>query len=153
MRVVLGAILAFVGGFVAVYVLVVAGSFFYISANNIFDRDGGIAMAIMFAFGPLCGLLAGTIATVIVTVILSRRQQARAAGQLPPPRPLSPAVRLGVALIAGVAAYYAAWGVLWIVGPLSFRTYAAALAVWLVPIVLGLATAGLVAYPVLRNRS
>ena len=57
MRVVLGAILAFVIGAVATYVAVVAGGFWYMRTNHIFDRDGGLSMAIMFALGPLGALL------------------------------------------------------------------------------------------------
>jgi hypothetical protein len=153
MRVVLAAIPAFVLGFAVVYIAVVAGSFWFMSANKIFDRDGGISMAIAFAIGPLCGLIGGTIASAITAIHLGRRERARAAGLIPPVTPWPLPLRLVVAVVAGVAVFYAAWGVLWLLGPMLFRSYYVALAVSYSPLLLGTAVTGFVIYRVLRKRT
>ena len=151
MRVVLGSLLAFVIGMIAVYVVVVAGGLGYISAYNVHDRDGGMSMAIMFAIGPLAGLLGGIAAAVIAGVWLSRRERRGIEAGLPVkawPVPLM----LVLAPLAGAFIYFAAWSVVGLVGPRSYATYGEALAVSLTPIVLALATAGLIAWRALRRR-
>jgi hypothetical protein len=149
MRVVLGSILAFVVGVIAAYIVVVAGGLWYIHAYNVRDRDD-MSMAIMFAIGPLAGLIGGIVAAVIAGVWLSRRERRRIEAGLPVkswPMPLM----LVLALLAGAFIYFAAWGVVGLIGPRSYATYGEALAVWLTPIVLALATAGLIAWRALRR--
>jgi len=152
MPVVLAAILAFILGAVATYVAVVAGGFWYMQANHIFDRDGGMSMAIMFALGPLAGLVGGTLAAIVTAVRGGRRARARARGELPPKQPWPLPVRMIGAVVVGLLAYFAAWGIMWLVGPLSFKTYAAAFAVSVLPMALGVIAAGLIAWRALRRR-
>ena len=64
MRVVLGAILAFVVTFILVYAIIVTGAFGYMLANQIHDRDGGISMGIIFGLAPLCALFGGMMAAI-----------------------------------------------------------------------------------------
>src|SRR5262245_16214591 len=123
MRVFLGALLAFVIVTTLVYVAVVAGAFGYMHANNVFDRDGGLSMAIMFAIGPACALLGGVLAAIVTAVRMSRRQRARAANLLPPLKPKPLWAMIAGALLAGAAAYLAARFVLWAGSPMRFGSY------------------------------
>ena len=47
--------------------------FGYMTANETFDRDGGMSMAIMFAIGPLCAIIGGIAAAIAIPVWLKRR--------------------------------------------------------------------------------
>ena len=70
------AFLWFVLGFLAGYVAAAVIGLIAIEAGGLFDRDGGIAMAIFFALGPLCGVVTGAIA--VVWALARRRAGARA---------------------------------------------------------------------------
>jgi hypothetical protein len=153
MRVVVAGFVAFIIGFVLVYATVVAGALWYMHANNIFDRDGGISMGIVFLLGPLAGLIGGSLFAVVAAVRSSRRQRAIAADELPPPRPWPLPVVVVVALLAGVFAYVVIWAVLGIRGPLRFGSYGAAMAFWIGTIMLALAVAALVLWRGLRRRA
>jgi hypothetical protein len=153
MRVVRGAILAFFVGAIVVYVAVVTGAFGYMHAARVFDRDGGMSMAIMFALGPLSALLGGTLAAIIAGVRLGRRERARAVGLLPPARPWSLPVQLTLAVLAGVLTYAGVWVVLWVLGPIGFDSYGPALAVSLMPLVLSGLVASFVTWRGLRKRA
>ncbi len=150
---VLAAILGFIIGFVAVYLVTVTGAFWYMRAYNVHDRDGGMSMAIMFAIGPLAGLAGGILSAVIAAVWFGRRKRGRAASELPPPKPWPlPALILG-SLAAGAVVYFGLWTVLQISGPLRFDSYAAALAFWLVTVALAFCVAGVVLWRGLRRRA
>ncbi len=153
MRTVLWAILAFVAGTVATYVAVVGGMLWSMDANRVFGRDGGMAMAIMFAIGPLAGLIGGAICATVVAIWLSRRNLRRGRVAAAPPRAARPqALRVGIAiLLAGVPAYLLGRFVLWLYAGTSFASYWAALAVSYAPLILAIATAALAAYLVSRK--
>jgi cytochrome bd-type quinol oxidase subunit 2 len=150
MRILLGSLVAFVVGLVLFYTAAVGTGFWYIYAYNVRNTDGGMAMAIMFGIGPVAGLIGGTISAIIAGVRLSRRERQRAEAGLPAtqwPFWLS----LAVALLVGLIVYFAVWAVVDTVGPRSYATYEAALFVSLLPLVLGLATAGLLGWRALQR--
>lgn len=74
MRVALLAIVAFIGGFVAAYLLAVIAALTFVEVAGIFDREGALSMGIVFTIGPLAGLLGG-IAAAAYAVARSRRRQ------------------------------------------------------------------------------
>ncbi len=75
MRTFLRVILAFLAGTIVTYVVVVAGSFWYIDANHILDRDGGMSMGIVFLIGPATGLIGGLVCAITVPIWLGRRDR------------------------------------------------------------------------------
>lgn len=152
MPIVLAAILAFIGGFVLTYVVVVGAALGYMSINEVLDRDGGMSMAIMFVLGPFWALVGALTATIVTVLRMNRRARGVALGDMPPPKPRPLPVRLAGALLVAVLTYFAAWAVLWLIGPLRFSSYWAALAVSLLPIGLGLVVGALLAWRSLRRR-
>ena len=152
MPIVLAAILAFIGGFVLTYVVVVGAALGYMSINEVLDRDGGMSMAIMFVLGPFWALVGALTATIVTVLRMNRRARAVALGDMPPAQPRPLPVRLAGALLVAVLTYFAAWAVLWLIGPLRFSSYWAALAVSLLPIGLGLVVGALLAWRSLRRR-
>jgi hypothetical protein len=153
MRTFLRVALSFLGGTVATYVAAVAVMLWYVSANRISDREGAMSMAIIFAIGPLAGLIGGTVIAFAVPAWLRRRDLRRPPLPKPPKRRWPPAWQAALAAIAsGVVTYFIASGFITLLfGGMSFQTYAAALAVSLVPQLLALAAALLAALLVLRN--
>ena len=149
MRTVLAAVLAFVLGAIASYVVAVAGFFLYMHASNVFDRDGGMSMGIVFMIGPLCGAVGGVAAAVATALWLRRREHERPKDG--PRKPWPRTVQLTGALIAGIAVYLMGLAVVWLRSPLIFDSYWTAVLVSFTPQALGLATAGVLAYRILRR--
>jgi len=152
MPIVLAAILAFIAGLVLTYVVVVGAALGYMSINEVLDRDGGMSMAIVFMLGPFCALVGALTATIVTVLRMNRRARGVALGDMPPPKPRPLPVRLAGALLVAVLTYFVAWAVLWLIGPLRFSSYWAALAVSLLPIGLGLVVGALLAWRSLRRR-
>ena len=73
MRTVLLVLLAFLGGFIAGFFVAVVGAFLYVDLAGIFDRDGGLAMGIIFTIGPFAGIVAGLAAAIAAAARLRRR--------------------------------------------------------------------------------
>ncbi|WP_019013673.1 hypothetical protein [Elioraea tepidiphila] len=69
-------LLGFVVGAVAGWAAVIAAYAAYVEVFNVFDRDGGGAMAAAFAIGPMVGLITGLVTGV--QVALRRRRRAAA---------------------------------------------------------------------------
>ena len=152
MRTFVRALLGFLGGLVVSYVIAVSVGFSIMSASNTFDRDGGMSMAIMFAIGPLAGIIGGIIAAIAAPVWLRRRDTASAAAgevrkRWPPQR------RAAVAAITWrVAVFFMARFVQWLfLDGQSFSSYASALIVAFTPHVLALTAAVIAALVVLRG--
>jgi len=61
----LKVILAFLAGLVATWVAVVAAGVASMSYFNIFDRDGGGSMGLIFMVGPFCGVWGGLLAAIL----------------------------------------------------------------------------------------
>lgn len=57
--------LAFLAGVVITWVAAVALGVAYMSYFNIFDRDGGGSMGLIFMVGPFCGFWGGLLAAII----------------------------------------------------------------------------------------
>ena len=55
---------AFLAGLVATWIAVVALGVAYMSWFNIFDRDGGGAMGLIFMIGPFFGVIGGIAAAI-----------------------------------------------------------------------------------------
>lgn len=69
-------LLAFLGTFVATWLVTLGVYIVATSAGWLFDRDGGIAMGMVFVIGPVFGLVLGLVAAVVVSVRLRRRSDA-----------------------------------------------------------------------------
>jgi hypothetical protein len=131
---------------------VVAAALGYMEITDTFDRDGGMAMAIMFGIGPLTGLIGGTICAIAIPIRLNRRDLARAASGVPPRPPRSQAQRIGIAILAaGLPVYLLGRLVLWLNEGMSFKSYWAALAVGQAPLLAAIVAAALAAFLVSRN--
>jgi hypothetical protein len=154
MRTFLRVALSFLAGLIVTYVAVVAGALWYMDANRVFDREGAMSMAIMFAIGPLGGLIGGIICAIAVPIWLQRRDLRRGTINTTPrpPQPQPQAQRVGLAIVlAGIPAYLLAWGALRLYTGTSFESYWAALAVSYTPIIVAIAAAALAAFVVGRN--
>jgi hypothetical protein len=146
--------LAFVVGLVAGFGIFVLAGFAWLQAADVFDRDGGLAMAIFFTLGPLGGFLVACIAATGTALVLARKRRAIAAGTRAPARRWPLAVRAVVAAVASALAVYAVvWCAFWMLTPMSFSTYEVALAVSLLPVTLPLAAAVIAAAVVLIRRA
>lgn len=143
MRTVVRVVLAFLFGFIATYVVAVTAAFTYAHVNNVFDRDGGMSMGIIFLLGPALGVIGGILAAIFFSIWLGRRDAARAGGT-PPPRQGAPGARVAVvAIVCGIVGYLVGSFVLWIMQGMSFESYLVALTVSMLPWILGLGAAGL----------
>ena len=152
MRTFLRAALSFLAGLVVTYVVAVAAMLSFMSVRNVFDRDGGMTMAVMFAIGPLCAIIGGIAAAIVIPIWLGRRDLARAAAGIPPKKRWPTKRRAAVAaILSGVSTYFLASVLLPLFAGTSFDSYAAALAVSLTPLVLGAGAAALAALLVLRG--
>lgn len=146
--------LAFVVAFVAGFAATVFGGFLYMDYAEIFDRDGGLAMAVFFTLGPLGGIVVGAIAAVAVGLRLRHGRKQVAAGARPPSRRWPIGRRaIFTAIVWAVAVYAAVQFAYWLWLPASFETYETALAVSWLPIVLPLLAAALAAGFVFRRRA
>lgn len=150
MRTVVRVVLAFLFGFVATYVIAVTAAFTLAHVNNVFDRDGGMSMGIVFLIGPAAGLIGGILAAIFIPMRLARRDLSRAERALPPPSPGGARTAIA-AIVCGIAGYLAGRFVLWMMAGMSFDSYAVALTISMLPWLLALAGAGL-AMLALRNR-
>lgn len=152
MRTFLRVAISFLIGLAVAYVAV-TGIMFWSMSDKAFRGDGSMAMAIMFAIGPLGGIVGGIVAAIAIPVWLGRRDQARAHAGIPPAKRWPPKVRAAIAAVAwGAAAYLVMLLAFWLfVSGASFMSYWAALAVGLSPLTLGLAAAALAAFIVLRG--
>jgi hypothetical protein len=143
MRTVVRVVLAFLFGFIATYVVAVTAAFTYAHLNNVFDRDGGMSMGIIFLLGPALGLLGGILAGTFFPIWLGKRDAARVGGT-PPPRQGAPGAHVAVvAIICGIVGYLVGRFVLWMMQGMSFESYFVALTVSMLPWILGLGAAGL----------
>jgi hypothetical protein len=68
--------LAFVGGAVAGWVAALIAYIVYFEMTDAIDREGGTAMAVAFALGPLLGVIVGTVAAIITARAVSARRKA-----------------------------------------------------------------------------
>lgn len=69
-------LLGFVVGAVAGWAAVIAAYAAYVEVFNVFDRDGGGAMAAVVAIGPMVGLITGLVTAVQVALRRKRRADA-----------------------------------------------------------------------------
>ena len=69
--------LAFLAGLVGGYALAILGYIVWSSMPGSFDRDGGGAMFVAFAIGPVVALLSGIGAAIVTAVRLARRPAAK----------------------------------------------------------------------------
>ena len=154
MRTFLRVVASFFASLIAIYVVTVAIGLGYMAAFDVFDRDGGLSMAVMFGIGPLAAMAGAIAAAIIIPIRLNRRDAARVEGRLPPRQHRwPPNVRAAVAAVGwGAAAYLAMRTVFWLfIAGTSFKSYWVALAVGLSPLLLGFAAAALAAFLVLRK--
>ena len=151
MRTFLRLALSFIAGFVVAYVIVVAISFWYVEANNVASQSGGTAMAIMFAIGPLGGLIGGTVCAVAIPIWLNRRDLRRGITDATRPR-MSQGKRVLLAIaLTGIPLYLVAQYFISLhTGP-TYATYWAAVAAGQAPLILAAAGAALAAYLAMRS--
>lgn len=135
-------LLGFVVGAVTGWAAVIAAYAAYVEVFNVFDRDGGGAMAAVFAIGPMVGLITGLVTGVQVALRRKRRTHAEANGA-PPRRWPGWARALVGTVLPGGAAYFAVGFVFWLLGPLRFESWWSAFAVSLLPLAAGLTAAAL----------
>jgi hypothetical protein len=143
-------VLAFLAGALVSYVAVVAGAFLYMDLAGVFDRDGGIAMAVMFAFGPIGALVGGTAGAI--GAALYRRAHPRMVRSETGATPSSRQNRIILAAtIAGIAGYLLGSLGLWLQSGTSYASYSTALLISWAPYLLALSAGGLAAW--LASRS
>jgi hypothetical protein len=58
-------LLAFIGGAIGGWISAIIAYIVYFEVTGSYDREGGTAMAVAFALGPLLGLITGLIAAVV----------------------------------------------------------------------------------------
>ncbi len=138
--------LAFMAGLIVTYLAVVVGALWYINANRIPDHSGGTSMAIMFAIGPLAGLIGGLVCAIAIPLRLGRRDLRRGiTAQTPSPRrPRGQRVLIAV-LAAGIPAYLLARFVFWLQQGKTYETYWEALLIGFMPELFAIAVAGVAA--------
>jgi hypothetical protein len=151
MRSVLKVLLAFVLGTAAIYAITAAGMLWYMDANRIFDRDGGMAMAIIFGIAPLTGLLGGVLCAIAVPLWRGRDRARLGAGTAAAPAWPLPLRMMLSALLYGGLVYLAGQSALWLMGSLTFGSYFAAFVVAFAPSALAVAAALLAAARVRRK--
>ena len=69
-------LLAFLATFVATWLVTLGVYIVATSLGWLFDRDGGLAMGMIFIMGPIFGLVLGLVAAIVVSVRLRRRSGA-----------------------------------------------------------------------------
>jgi hypothetical protein len=144
-------VLAFLAGALVSYVAVVAGAFLYMDLADVFDRDGGMAMAVMFAFGPIGALVGGTAAAIGAALYRrARPRQVRDEGAAATPSSRQNRIVLAAA-IAGIAGYLLGSLGLWLQSGASYASYSTALLISWAPYLLALSAGGLAAW--LASRS
>ena len=62
---VLLTLLAFIGGAIGGWILAIIGYILVFEITGANDREGGTAMAVAFALGPMLGLVTGIISAVL----------------------------------------------------------------------------------------
>ena len=137
-------VLAFLAGALVSYAAVVAAAFAYMDIAGVFDRDGGMAMAVMFAFGPIGALIGGTAAAI--GAALYRRAHPRQVRN-EPATPSSRQNRIMLAAsIAGIAGYLIGSLGLWLQSGTSYASYSTALLISWAPYLLALSAGALAAW-------
>lgn len=144
MRYLAFGLLAFLLGLVVGWVAAAAVGLGYMEFADVFDRDGGISMGIVFGIGPLVGIACGALAAIVTIVRMCRRRTATA-DTAPLTAPLaSRRQRIAIGIVAGALfGYFGARGLMWLNGPLAFQSYYVALAVSLAPLLATVAFAAL----------
>lgn len=131
--------LAFVVAFVAGFAAAVFGAYAYMDTADVFDRDGGLAMAVFFTLGPLGGVVAGAIAATVTGLRMRRTRSQVAAGSRPPSQRWPIGRRaIFTAFVWAVAVYAVIQLAYWLWLPASFETYESALVASWLPIALPL---------------
>ncbi len=139
-------VLALVAGLVAGFAATVTAGFAWMHYAGVFDRDGGISMSVFFGLGPIGAIVAGVIAAALTFLRIRRRERLVAAGARPPPQRWPLRTRVVVAVVVwGVGAWLVIRAIYWLRSPMSFETYAAALIVSWLPLVVPLIAAALAA--------
>ena len=137
-------VLAFLAGALVSYAAVVAAAFAYMDIAGVFDRDGGMAMAVMFAFGPIGALIGGTAAAI--GAVLYRRAHPRQVRN----EPATPSSRQNriilAASTAGIAGYLIGSLGLWLQSGTSYASYSTALLISWAPYLLALSAGALAAW-------
>jgi len=149
------AVLGFVTGAIATYLLVVAGTLVVWEILGVHDQDGGGSMALGLVIAPAIALIGGIAGAVLVLAWAARR--ARNA----PPATADEAARdrqrlimLGGAIVGGIVGSYAMNFCFWLVGAISFDSYWKVWAVsWLptIAVLLGAVAGGLLTRNMLRK--
>lgn len=120
------------------------------------QREGAAAMGLAFVIGPFVACLIALVAAIAAAITVSRRDRARADGQMPPPRPWGRAPRATVAGLLGViGGYLVAVALLAIFyalrGSPYFSSYAWAYAAAWTPFMAAIAGGGLGVWMALRG--
>lgn len=148
------ALLAFLGGTIVSYALVLFGGVGLMSVMGIHDRDGGGAMGLAFIIAP-AGALIGGVAAVFIALAWRGRRLSAVSGPAVEPAPASSAKRLALvalaALVGFLAASYVVRQMLWTFGPPVFLTRERALVFVWTPTIVGLVGAIALGWAVSRR--
>ena len=66
--------LAFIGGAIGGWLVAFVGYILYFEISGAIDRDGGTAMAVAFALGPMLGVVTGVVAAVFAAKATRRKR-------------------------------------------------------------------------------
>ena len=115
------AVLAFVAGMVATYLVVVVGTSVVWDLFNVHDQDGGGQMALGLVIGPFCALIGGIVSAVIFVIWNGGRKNRQ------PPATNQQKARdtrrffvLGGAIVGGFIGRFAVRTGFWLVNPISY---------------------------------
>lgn len=140
MQLLLRSILALILGYAVGWGVSAAAGFRYAEALNVIDRDGGMAMGLMFVIGPSFGAIT---ALVALAMVVFKELQRRTPGYVE--RPLSlPLKVVGVLLTLGCV-YLMAWFVIEFSGPFQLAQPWKVLVTEGIPVTVALVGAWLVA--------
>ncbi|QCI68037.1 hypothetical protein [Phreatobacter stygius] len=142
-----GATAGLIVGYVAAVAIGVAAMQYF----KVSEHDGGAAMTLLFAVGPLGGLVSALIGAVWAATATRRRMRRRTDGTLGVPKQWNRATRVALGVLIGLTAGYAAARVILQIFYIaqrssSFATYEAALVAAWIPIALALGCAALGGY-------
>jgi hypothetical protein len=141
---VIWGLISLVGGYVAT----VAIGLVLFDIFRVSQREGAAAMGLAFVIGPFVACLIALVAATVAAIMVSRRDRARAEGQLPPAQPWGrgPRAVLG-AILGAVGGYGLAIALLALFyalrGSPYFSSYAWALAAAWTPFIAAIAGGGL----------
>jgi hypothetical protein len=140
MQLLLRIILVLILGYAVGWGVSAAAGFRYAEALNVVDRDGGMAMGLMFVIGPTFG---GITALVALAMVVFKELQRRTPGHVEKPLPL-PLKIVGVLLTLGCV-YLMAWFVIEFSGPFQLAQPWKVLVTEGIPVAIALVGAWLVA--------